>query len=286
MGNLRFNFRSEALSKYVNVSIVIPTIRYSYYDMTKESRHHVMAGTPVKPQFQPDMHFKTVYLIHGGGDDDTVPYRYTNAELYAEMNNVMLVTPDIANSFGANTEYGIEYETFLAEELPTVVQALFPSSPCREDNYIVGFAMGGNVALSTAIRHPERYSICVDMSGGIGYTLDTQQLVHEMKSEHFVTQFPLCVNTFGPADSIPLSRHDLYHVTKKQLESGVQLPKFYLTAGSEEGEIGRRLGEDARLLKDLGCDVTYLVHKGYKHDYDYWDMMIRQLLSNTLPLDR
>lgn len=46
---------------------------------------------------------------------------------YAQENNVMLVTPNITNSFGI-----------------------------REDNFIVGYAMGGNVALGTAIMHIKR----------------------------------------------------------------------------------------------------------------------------------
>ena len=103
------------------------------------------------------MEFQTVYLIHGGGDDDTLTYRYTNAERYAQENNVMLVTPNVSNSFGVDTQYGVNYQRFISEELPVVIQSLFASSDKREDNFIVGYAMGGNAALGTAIMNPDKY---------------------------------------------------------------------------------------------------------------------------------
>ena len=108
------------------------------------------------------MKFQTVYLIHGGGDDDTLTYRYSNVEEAAQRNHVMLVTPNIANSFGYDAKYAIPYMSFITEELPTVIQSLFASSPAREDNFIMGYAMGGNVALGCAINRPDRYAACLD----------------------------------------------------------------------------------------------------------------------------
>ena len=69
----------------------------------------------------------------------------------------MLVTPDIANSFGADTDYGIAYQSFIGGELPLVIQSLFASSSKREDNFIMGYAMGGNTALAAAINYPHRF---------------------------------------------------------------------------------------------------------------------------------
>ena len=142
------------------------------------------------PVYHPGIKFQTVYLIHGGGDDDTLPFRYTNVERYAEDNCVMLVCPDIANSFGLDTSYGKKYSTFLCEELPVLIRSYFPSSPERKDNFIVGYAMGGNAALGNALLHPENYSFCVDLSGGIGFTPRTQMLKDELESEHF-SHFPV-----------------------------------------------------------------------------------------------
>ena len=115
----------------------------------------------------------------------------------------MLVTPNIANSFGLDTEYGVNYQSFLSRELPAVIRALFPSSPRREDNFIVGYAMGGNVALGTALLHPELYAECVDISGGIGMTLATETLQSELDGDFFRQNFRIYNSSFGKGSKIP-----------------------------------------------------------------------------------
>jgi len=286
MGILRFNYRSQALCRYIDITITYPTDSFSYYDMTKETRHHVGLDQSPKPVYKPGMKFQTVYLMHGGGDDDSLVYRYTNAELFAQRNCVMLVTPDIANSFGVDTNYGVEYSTFLTQELPVVVQTLFASSPEREDNFIVGYAMGGNVALGNALMHPELYHTCIDISGGIGLTVNTETLKEELRGEHFKNNFPLYNHTFGDPDEIEGSKHDIFPIAKRNLEKGIQLPKFYFIAGSEEGFIRDRVKADADTLKELGYDVTYICAEGYKHDFRLWNKYIEISLDQLLPLKR
>ena len=286
MGTMRFNYRSQSLCRFVDITVTYPTGNFSYYDMTKGFRHHDGFGKQVKPHYQPGMKFQTVYLIHGGGDDDTTVYRYTNAERYAEKNNVMLVTPNIANSFGVDTNYGVEYSAFLTQELPVLMQSLFASSPKREDNFIVGFAMGGNVALGTALMHPELYQTCVDMSGGIGLTVNMETLKEELRSDHFKYDFPIYNSTFGDPDKLDGSRHDMYAVAKRNIEQGVELPKFYLIAGSEEGFIGDRVKADADTLKAMGYDLTYICEEGYKHDFPLWDKYLEIVFDEILPLKR
>lgn len=286
MSYMRFNYRSDALGRFVDISIVYPTDNYTYYDTSKGVRHHLAPGQKPKPNYQYGMKFQTVYLIHGGGDDDSLTYRYTNAEYFAQKNNVMLVTPDIANSFGADTNYGVQYNTFLTEELPVVVQTLFASSPKREDNFIVGYAMGGNVALASAIRHPENYAVCVDMSGGIGYTLNTQTIKDELNSDHFRKGFVLYNSTFGEPDEFDGSKHDIYQIAKQKKESGEELSQFILIAGSEEGFIGERVKADAETLKSLGYDVTYICADGHKHDFVLWNKYLEIVLNDLLPLKR
>ena len=67
---------------------------------------------------------------------------------------------------------------------------MLPSSPKREDNFVMGYAMGGNVALGVSILRPELFSACLDISGGIGMTLDTDTLVEELAGDHFRTFMP------------------------------------------------------------------------------------------------
>ena len=63
-------------------------------------------------RYKPDMKLPTVYILHGGGDDDSLLYRYTRLEYYAEQNQVMTVTAQAHDSFFIDTAYGIPYYTF------------------------------------------------------------------------------------------------------------------------------------------------------------------------------
>lgn len=286
MSYMRFNYRSEAIGRYLDIGIVYPTDNYSYYNASQGIKHHLAPGQEPRPPYRAGMKFQTIYLIHGGGEDDTVPYRYTSAERYAQKNNVMLVSPDLSNSFGADTNYGVNYATFLTEELPVVIQTLFASSPKREDNFIVGYAMGGNVALAGAIMHPERYSVCVDLSGGIGYTVNTETLKEELRSDHFRNSFCLYNHTFGEPDELDGSKHDLRKIALEKKASGIELSKFYLIAGSEEGFIGDRVKADAETMMEMGYDVTYFCEKGYGHDFPLWDKYMDICMGKLLPLKR
>lgn len=288
MSLMRFNYRSSVLGKYLDISIVLPTDSYDFYDPEKEKYglHGEAPGHQGKRNvYHPGMKFQTVYLIHGGGDDDSLTYRYTNAERYAQENNVMLVTPDIANSFGVDADYGIKYQTFLAKELPVVIQSLFPSSPKREDNFIMGYAMGGNVALGTAIMHPELFSVCVDMSGGIGMTLDNEVMKEELSGSHFKSFMPIYNSSFGEAGKYDGSAHDLYAIAKSRKESGEPLCRFYVCCGSEEF-IRYRVEKDVDKLRKLGYDAEYILAGGYTHDFRMWDDYIRIMLDEILPLKR
>ncbi len=285
MSYMRFNYRSQVLGHYIDISIVYPTDHYSYYEQDQSTSTKLSVEGVREHTLKRNMKFQTVYLIHGGGDDDTLTYRYSNAERYAQENNVMLVTPNIRNSFGIDTAYGARYQTFLSEELPVVMQSLFASSPKREDNFIVGYAMGGNVALGTAMMHPELFHTCVDISGGIGMTLSTETLVDELKGEHFRKHFPLYNAAFGEGDGIPGSKYDLRKAAKETIEQGKKPTDFYVVCGREEF-IRSRVERDVEEMQALGYPVQYICADGYDHDFELWDAYIKKSLEELLPLKR
>jgi putative tributyrin esterase len=286
MGLFRFNYRSQTLGKYVNITIAYPTD-----DCRCKPTEYLAKQASILPTdentdyYVQGMKFQTVYLLHGGGDDDSLTYRYTNAERYAQRNKVMLVTPDIANSFGADTQYGIPYETFVTEELPTVVQALFASSPKREDNFIMGYAMGGNAALAAALHRPDRYCACMDISGGIGMTLQTGQLQSELDGGEFVQKLPLYGATFGEGQALPGSQYDLFAAAQRGLQNGGSHCRFIIACGSLEF-IRERVEADVQVLKGLGYEVEYHCAEGYRHDFEMWNDWIEKGLDSLLPLKR
>ena len=282
MSYLRLNVGSQALSRYVDVSVVIPIENYSYFP-PETPRHHVMPGMKMKPQFHPGMQFQTIYVLQAGEADDFYMFRHTGLEQYARDNNVMLVCPGIANSFGVDTAYGIEYAAFISEELPAIIQTLFPSSPKREDNFVIGAAAGGNAALYNAVRYPEKFAVGVDISGGIGEHFDP---ANRMNNGRMASNFPIAKTTFADISEIVGSIYDMDHLTRKNQEEGKELAKIIFVHGSEEGRIGEAVRLDAEAAKALGYDTEYICIEGGLHNDAFWDEQFKATLDTYLPLKR
>lgn len=279
MSYMRMNFTSQALSACVDVSIVMPTGRFSYFP-PDQPRHHIMPGKKMKPQYQAGMKFQTVYVIQAGMGDDSYLMRTTNLERYAEENCVMLVIPSISNSFGVDTAYGVEYSAFITDELPVIIQTLFASSGKREDNFIMGCAAGGNAAVYNAVRHPEKYLACADLSGGIGVSFD----LDKMKASKKMTHFALAVSTFP--EELDGTTFDLADMTRKHIAAGTELPQMFFIRGSEEGRIGEAVEKDAEIAASLGYTVFYDNVQGGMHNAAFWDAQFERLLGELLPLKR
>ena len=87
MGLLRFSYRSEILSLHTNITVTLPSEELTYYPLTDIKREEGVAARR-KWEYRDGMKFQTVYLLHGGGDDDTCVVRKSNIERYAEENCV------------------------------------------------------------------------------------------------------------------------------------------------------------------------------------------------------
>lgn len=272
MGLTKFNYRSETLGMFVNVTIVFPT------DVLTIGNRE--GSFPYRER----MLFQTIYLLHGGGEDDSTVIRYTNAEAYAQKNCVMLVIPSLPNSFFLDTDYGMKYGTFLTEELPKVIRSLFASSPCRKDNFIVGYAMGGSGAMAAAIRRPDLYRTCVDISGGVPIGLNLELLKGILSKG----EAPLRIyeKTFLPSEQLDGSIYDLNCILKKGFADGLEYPNFILACGSEEGIILDWMKKEFRILKDAGSEAEMKVLEGYGHEMALWDHCLKSAMSRWLPLAR
>lgn len=276
MGILRFSFRSEILSLNTNVTVCFPT---SYLTTHMGFREPLLEENEKTP-YVPGMKFQTVYLLHGGGEDDTVPYRYTRLEQYAERNMVMLVTPSVNDSLYANTKYGFKYFDYVTQELPLVVQSLFASAVGRENNFAVGLAMGGNGALAMGLIRPDLYAGIVDLSGGIGMTLD-----REAYKESLNWRFSRVRDTLYGEEDFVGTEHDLLSYAENNMTEGKQVPPFFLGVGSKDF-VRDRVYQDYAILKQLGYDVYYEEVKDMGHNYDMWDTYLAKALDSWLPLKR
>ena len=212
---------------------------------------------------------------------DTCVVRKSNIERYAEENCVMTVTAQANDSFFMDTQYGYKYFTFLTEELPKVIQTMFPSSPKREDNFVAGVAMGGNGSLALGLKRPDLYAACVDLSGGIGCSVDTDAFIDEVRT----LKMERLQSTFGNPDKLRDGQYDLGGYARRAVENGTKLPDIYIAVG-ENDFIRDVVRKDRDALISSGIPIHYEEVKGYTHDWNFWDPYLKKALSEWLPLKR
>lgn len=82
--------------------------------------------------------------------------RYTGIELWARRMGLAVVMPEGLSSDFCNMKYGMNWWTFLSEELPEHLKTLFGLP--TENNLVFGAEMGALGAVKLALRQPERFA--------------------------------------------------------------------------------------------------------------------------------
>jgi putative tributyrin esterase len=145
----------------------------------------------------------------------------------------------------------------------------------------VGMAMGGNAALALALRRPDLYCACVDLSGGIGCSVDTDFFIKGIKE----IDFPRLRGAFGDPDKLRGSQYDIGHYARRNKEQNIPVPRFFIGVGKDDF-IRDSVRVDWKALVKLGYDVTYEEAEGLGHDWEFWDMYMKKTFYEWLPLKR
>jgi len=130
---------------------------------------------------------KVLYLLHGLSDDASAWPRYTNIEILAREHGLVVVMPSAGRSFYADMANGQAYFSYITEELPAWLAAIFRISSARENTYIAGLSMGGYGAFKAAFLRPDLYTAACSLSGVLALNaflappdkIENQALMHE-----------------------------------------------------------------------------------------------------------
>ena len=90
-----------------------------------------------------DGKFKSLLLLHGLSDDQSIWLRRTSIERYASEYGIAVIMPCAEKSFYTNMKYGSDFYTYIAKEVPAVAREFFQISARREDSFVAGISMGG-----------------------------------------------------------------------------------------------------------------------------------------------
>ena len=179
--------------------------------------------------------------------------------------------PNTNNGWYTDTQYGYNYYTALAEELPKVLKRFFPNmTNKREKTFIAGLSMGGygsfKLALST-----DRFSHAASFSGALSFEEFSPE------SQDLGTR-AYWRGVFGKVNDWVNSPYSLETLAKKSDKE----TKLWVWCG-EQDYLYSANNLAVKNLKKLGFDVTYS-HSAGTHEWYYWEKQLERFLT-TLPID-
>lgn len=245
MALMNVNFYSEALGMQTEVLVILPQ---------KSASGEI--GIDSKAS---DTAYRTLYLLHGLSDDQTIWMRRTSIERYAAEYGICVVMPCGGRSFYCNIKNGMAYYTFIAKELPRRIREFFRVSDKREDTFVAGLSMGGYGALKMALREPETF--CA--GAGLSPVCDLDGFGHQ----------DILMGLFGEAKTP--EEDNLSYLANKQKTNPLK-PRLYIAMGTEDFLYENAQPLRKQLTKDY--DFTYF-ETSASHSWAFWDAQIQEVLK-------
>lgn len=222
------------------------------------------------PARQPGESPPCLLLLHGLSDDHTIWQRRTSIERYAAPLGLAVVMPNVHRSFYTDMRRGYPYWTYLAEEVPAVLQDLFHLAPPQERSFVAGLSMGGYGAFKLALRCPDRFAAAASLSGALDVAA---RLPDAQSAPDRVRDWELLYgDNAGPAPE-----DDLFALATRAAQNAVPLPRLYAWCGTEDFLFDHNQRFRDRLAT-LGIPLTYEQSPG-DHDWGCWDRMIQRVLT-------
>jgi S-formylglutathione hydrolase len=139
--------------------------------------------------------------------------------------------------------------SYIAEELPSLLQENFPVDPARQG--ITGHSMGGHGALTLALRNPSRYR---SVSAFSPIVAPSQVPWGEKALGRYLGQ-----------DRTAWRRHDAVAL----IEDGARVPEILVDQGTSDTFLERELKPELleAACRDSGIGLNLRLQEGYDHSY-------------------
>lgn len=247
MAYIQLHIYSKALGIQTEVGVIMPQ---------RDTTGEIGIGNAAKAE-----KYRTLYLLHGLSDDQSIWHRRTSIERYATEYGVCVVMPCGGRSFYINQQNGQKYYDFVAKELPAVISEFLNVSDKREDRFIAGNSMGGYGALKIALKEKETFG------GGAGLSS-----VADIRSDMFKG---LLEGVVGKENYLS-DEEDLFALATKYTDAETK-PRLFMACGTEDFLYADNVKLRQHLQK-LDYDYTYEECAG-AHTWEYWDEHIQRVLA-------
>lgn len=261
MSVFRISYASDALRRYVNLTVIIP------FETTE---------TP-EIKMKTNEKFKTLYLLHGFGGCQDDWMDYTKIRDIAERYNLAVVLPAGENSFYVDTGiFANQYGTFVGKEIVDYTRRVFPLSVKREDTFIGGLSMGGFGAMRLGCFYHENFSKVFSFSGAF--------VIDDISGQRpgykdMIADYDYYARTFGDLDKVKESEKNPLWCLDRAIAAGEQ-PDFYLACGDEDFLLreNRNMREALRLR---GVKLEYHESPGI-HNWVFWNQYLEKAVKWAL----
>lgn len=214
-----------------------------------------------------------LYLLHGLSDDHTMWLRQTQVEQFAKNYRLCIVMPAVNRSFYMDMAHGAKYDTFIAEELPRIIETYFPVGKKREHRFAAGLSMGGFGAMKLGLTRPNRYAAVASLSGALGMDLTYTR-------EHPLNYTNMLDDIFGSEKELLKGTGNLIRLADKMKPE--KAPKMYVACGTEDF----LFNDNERFYDNFGekFHIDYFTEPGV-HSWLFWNKHIEKVLA-WLPIEK
>ena len=243
-----FHFYSEVLGIQTAAYVLLPDEK-----LIKQSKQPV----PV------------LYLLHGLSDDHTMWMRQTCIEQLARDYRVCIVMPAVNRSFYMDMAHGAKYDTFIAEELPRIIETYFPVGKKREHRFAAGLSMGGYGALKLGLSRPSRYAAVASLSGAL--SMETVFERRETLSDLYMGEME---NIYGNEKALINGTGNLSRLAEKLKNE--KAPRMFISCGTED----YLYWTNERFIERFGEKFSiHVVTEPGVHSWRLWNKHIEMVLE-------
>ena len=217
-----------------------------------------------------------LYLLHGLSDDHTVWLRNTRIAQYARKYALAVIMPAVNRSFYTDMAHGAKYWTFVSEELPRVMESVFPIDRTRDGRFAAGLSMGGYGAMKLGLLKPERYAAVAALSAPL--MLHRRGDVASGEPDDLMREM---MDIFGSVTGMCEGDGNLELAARRL--NAEDAPAMLAACGTRDFLYEANQAFIALFGQKFG--IRYLTQEGADHTWDFWDKHI-ELVLQWLPLER
>lgn len=229
----------------------------NWYSQTLNMNTHLTVCMPDYPR-----EIKaTVILLHGLKGDSDVWMNRVGLEFFANKHSLAFIMPEVQRSWYIDMAYGLDYFTYVTDEVPQLASYYFNLPTDRDHLYVGGLSMGGYGAIRCALKCPDRYKGAMSFSARV--FMEGRAFLHN--DDHSVREFQ---GILGLDRKTSLDNATNVRLLLDAAKDAPVKPAFYVACGTEDTLYPESV-EFTQLLRDANFDVTYEEWAGI-HSWDFW----------------